>query len=113
MNAARLSSDGHAVMADGLVNAPPAWTEQAACARLVAEGSAHADWWFPPGPGPGRSPWDLRDATQRARAVCDACPVQRECLDYALEHHLRDGIWAGLTYRERLALDAVGANSAA
>lgn len=34
-----------------------------------------------------------------AKAICDSCPVRRECLDYALEFTASEmhGIWAGMT----------------
>ena len=37
----------------------------------------------------------------RAKAVCAVCPVRVECLDHALRHHVRCGIWGGLNERER------------
>lgn len=40
--------------------------------------------------------------SEAAKAVCARCPVQDECLNYALKHQIRDGIWAGLNYGERL-----------
>ena len=39
----------------------------------------------------------------KARAVCASCPVRAECLDYALEHNVRYGIWGGLNEHERRA----------
>lgn len=37
-----------------------------------------------------------------ARALCDACPVRKQCLAYALEFPVADmhGIWAGMTSRQ-------------
>lgn len=37
-----------------------------------------------------------------ARALCEACPVKKECLEYALEFPVADmhGIWAGMTSRQ-------------
>jgi len=35
-----------------------------------------------------------------AYAICKTCPVQRECLDYAVINH-ELGIWGGTTDRER------------
>ena len=34
-----------------------------------------------------------------ARQICSACPVKKECLDYALEFPMTElqGVWAGLT----------------
>lgn len=40
-------------------------------------------------------------STREAKAVCASCLVQAECLDYALDHDERFGIWGGLSERER------------
>lgn len=39
-----------------------------------------------------------------ARRVCGACEVRVECLAYALAVPETDGVWGGLTYRERRRL---------
>lgn len=36
-----------------------------------------------------------------AKRVCADCPVKADCLDYALGHNERWGIWGGLSFRER------------
>lgn len=38
-----------------------------------------------------------------ARIICYRCQVQKECLDYAVLNSHKDGMWGGLTYRQRLA----------
>lgn len=40
----------------------------------------------------------------KAKAVCHACPVQEQCLDYALADPGLVGIWGGTTDRERRRL---------
>lgn len=35
------------------------------------------------------------------KAICQTCPVQPECLEYAVANFERFGIWGGLTERER------------
>jgi WhiB family transcriptional regulator, redox-sensing transcriptional regulator len=45
-----------------------------------------------------------RDTVQRAKAVCSSCPVQSQCLSYALRHRQEQGIWGGLTEDERRLL---------
>jgi len=36
--------------------------------------------------------------------VCQRCPVQESCLDYALTHDIDFGVWGGLTERQRRTL---------
>lgn len=43
-------------------------------------------------------------STRDAKAVCGRCGVQAECLEYALEHDERFGVWGGLSERERRQL---------
>jgi len=40
-------------------------------------------------------------STRDAKKVCVGCDVRAECLEYALEHDERFGIWGGLSERER------------
>ncbi len=40
----------------------------------------------------------------RAKEVCDECPVKVECLDYALETNQDSGIWGGTSEEERRAI---------
>jgi WhiB family redox-sensing transcriptional regulator len=69
------------------------WRERAACRNEDPE------LWFPTGTdGPA-----LLQIVE-AKAVCVACPVVTQCLTYALQHGLDDGIWAGLTPEERREL---------
>ena len=44
--------------------------------------------------------WSHHRFTQ-AQAICGACPVQVECLEYALEVPVEHGIWGGKSERER------------
>ena len=41
---------------------------------------------------------DVRE--RRAKAVCFACPLRTECLDYALGNPVGYGIWGGLNWKE-------------
>ncbi len=43
-------------------------------------------------------------AQNRAKAVCQACPVRTECLADALDSRVEFGVWGGMTERERRAL---------
>jgi WhiB family redox-sensing transcriptional regulator len=40
-------------------------------------------------------------STKEAKAVCRGCEVRVECLEYALSHGEKFGIWGGLSERER------------
>ena len=50
--------------------------------------------WFPEKGQPNRP----------AKQVCASCPVRTACLQYALEHSERFGVWGGLSERERRRL---------
>ena len=43
-------------------------------------------------------------AQNRAKAVCQGCPVRTECLSHALDNRVEFGVWGGMTERERRAL---------
>jgi len=77
------------------------WWSGGACA------SADPELFFPiSDSGPSR-----RQAA-RAKAVCAACPVLRNCLAYALGRGHLTGIWGGTTEEERQALRSPRAASA-
>jgi hypothetical protein len=52
-------------------------------------------------------PKEHKDITyiQQARALCEACTVKTECLEYALEYPPADmhGVWAEMTSRQLAA----------
>ena len=64
------------------------WQDRALCAQTDPEA------FFPEKGG----------STREAKKVCRSCEVRAECLDYALEHDERFGIWGGLSERERRRL---------
>ncbi|MGI8697264.1 MAG: WhiB family transcriptional regulator [Mycobacteriales bacterium] len=66
----------------------PEWQERALCAQTDPEA------FFPEKGG----------STREAKKICTGCEVQAECLDYALAHDERFGIWGGLSERERRRL---------
>lgn len=43
----------------------------------------------------------------RAKAICQGCPVREDCLDYAMANGEKFGIWGGYTERERNRLRRV------
>ena len=64
------------------------WQERALCAQTDPEA------FFPEKGG----------STREAKRVCVSCDVRAECLEYALLHDERFGIWGGLSERERRKL---------
>jgi WhiB family transcriptional regulator, redox-sensing transcriptional regulator len=69
------------------------WQDDALCAQTDPEA------FFPEKGG----------STRAAKRVCRACTVTAECLEYALEHDERFGIWGGFSERERRRLKRVAA----
>jgi WhiB family transcriptional regulator, redox-sensing transcriptional regulator len=43
-------------------------------------------------------------STREAKEVCRGCVVRNECLEYALRHAEKFGIWGGMSERERRRL---------
>nr|WP_308207230.1 WhiB family transcriptional regulator [Mycobacterium stomatepiae] len=67
---------------------PDQWQDRALCAQTDPEA------FFPEKGG----------STREAKKICLGCEVRHECLDYALAHDERFGIWGGLSERERRRL---------
>jgi WhiB family transcriptional regulator, redox-sensing transcriptional regulator len=42
--------------------------------------------------------------TQSVKRVCESCHVRDDCLDYALTHNIKDGLWGGMTRSERIKI---------
>jgi WhiB family redox-sensing transcriptional regulator len=63
------------------------WRKQAACRGLDVEA------FYPMSE-------DEADAAE-AKAICTECPVRQACLEHALAHREREGVWGGTTERER------------
>lgn len=66
--------------------------------RALCRGN-HAHLFFPPSTFERKEERERREA--RAKAICSVCPVQGECLEYALDIQEPYGIWGGLTETER------------
>lgn len=66
----------------------PAWQDLALCAETDPE-------IFYPEKGGG---------TRAAKQVCRACPVRTPCLEFALEHDERWGVYGGLSPNQRKGL---------
>ncbi|WNB99190.1 WhiB family transcriptional regulator [Streptomyces sp. CGMCC 4.7035] len=63
-----------------------AWQDQALCAQTGA------DFFFPE---PGSS-------VREAKRICGLCRIRSACLEYALTHDERFGVWGGLSEKERI-----------
>ena len=59
----------------------------------------HSYLFFPPSTVERKEERDRREV--KAKAICDACPVEADCLEFALEIKEPYGIWGGLTETER------------
>lgn len=62
-----------------------AWQDYANCR------GANADLFFP----------ERGASTRQAKSICAQCEVRVECLEFALRHSEKFGIWGGLSERER------------
>jgi WhiB family redox-sensing transcriptional regulator len=72
------------------------WHEDIACR------DADPDLFFPIGTtGPA-----LRQM-EEAKRICRDCPVQIQCLGWALENGAADGVWGGTTPEERRVIRSV------
>jgi WhiB family transcriptional regulator, redox-sensing transcriptional regulator len=69
----------------GAVPEERGWQEQANCLGV------DPDLFFP----------ERGASTREAKSVCRSCEVRVECLEYALSHAEKFGIWGGLSERER------------
>ena len=74
-----------------------AWQDKARCAEV------DGDLFFPPRGG----------SSQGAKLICRGCEVRTECLEYALEHDMREGIWGGLSENQRRRIRAERREAAA
>lgn len=72
------------------------WRSRAACR------ADNAAYFFPPGHFEHKPEKDARETL--ARALCRSCPVQAECLSYALRAGESHGIWGGLNELQRSRL---------
>lgn len=71
-----------------LLGDAPDWQERALCSQTDPEA------FFP----------EKGASSVEAKRICGRCDVKDECLDYALGHDERFGIWGGMSERERRKL---------
>jgi WhiB family redox-sensing transcriptional regulator len=38
---------------------------------------------------------------EKARKICNACPVADQCLEHALDNRIEHGVWGGASERQR------------
>jgi WhiB family redox-sensing transcriptional regulator len=67
-----------------------AWMVRASCINVPQEEAE----WFPT----ERTPLRLK---QKAINICLMCPVRTDCLEYALRHKIKYGIWGGANEQRR------------
>ena len=72
------------------------WMEYGACRNPAYD----PEWWWP-----DTSHTD-KGNTPMALNICGQCDVRDLCLDYAVQHKEREGIWGGLLPAARNALAA-------
>jgi WhiB family redox-sensing transcriptional regulator len=68
----------------------PDWMEQGLCRQTDPE------IFFPEGRGTA-----ITTQTDAAKRVCNKCPVRARCLNWALNTGQDDGVWGGMSGRER------------
>lgn len=64
---------------------PPEWTRDALCGQIGG------NWWHP----------EKGESTATAKRFCWSCPVQADCLEYAVEAREAFGVWGGFSEQER------------
>ncbi len=74
----------------------PTWRVDAQCRQK------NAVYFFAPSHFERKEEKHAREGA--ARALCRACPVQQQCLDYSLTVQEPHGIWGGLNELERRRL---------
>ncbi|MFI6238369.1 WhiB family transcriptional regulator [Micromonospora sp. NPDC050795] len=84
------------ISASDLLDSQPEWQERALCSETDPEA------FYPEKGG----------STREAKRICGRCEVKTECLEYALGHDERFGIWGGLSERERRQMKRRGAGPA-
>lgn len=87
---------------DAVDDSSPYWRERAACRHCSP------DLFFPAGTT-GAAVHEIASA----KAVCAECPVQSQCLRFALRTGQVYGIWGGTTEEERVTIRRLARGRAA
>jgi WhiB family redox-sensing transcriptional regulator len=72
------------------------WWDKAACKNTPAHLIDRI--WFP---GIGKNGKRAHELDEPAKAICAACPVRLECLNYAVDHEILLGTYGGMPDHER------------
>ena len=70
-----------------IIQTPEAWQSQALCRDL-----SDVDFFLS---------GDDYAGLKKAKAVCAQCPVQEDCLDFAIQSNQTLGVWGGASPNER------------
>ena len=99
----RIATAAAATAAAGLLIAPPASAAEEPTARELLEKCDNGtdSCVFHP---EGERGNQRRSRADRAKAVCDSCPVLQRCRDHALASREPYGVWGGLSEDERAAV---------
>lgn len=94
-------------MSDGLYDKrygmfPGPWADEARCLEV----DPTLWFWEPPEPGAPKKRYDELSTNNQAKLICGRCPVQAQCLEYAVTNGERFGVWGGTLPRERAQLRA-------
>lgn len=103
-----------------VTKAPWEWQEKALCKDIDLSGVPLIDTVIEPDEDKGdqlviheriKHPSDIfyvedweEEKVERAKGYCAICPVQEQCLDFALGTREREGIWGGTTGNERRSM---------
>ena len=67
---------------------PGDWVRDALCSQV------DTDLFFP----------EKGQASAPAKLICRRCPVIADCLQFALDHNIKEGVWGGTSERQRREL---------
>ena len=70
----------------------PGWYADAACLGVPA--TLGYDPWFDGSDG-------ALNPHAEAAEVCDGCPVREPCAAFAIDHGIHEGVWGGMTPKQR------------
>lgn len=66
--------------------------------NAVCSDSLDPDFWFP------ENNKQMKEDLPVLKIICGACPHQAACAEFAIKEDIQEGVWGGLSPRERTAL---------